>query len=158
MGKKKAIIISAVATLLLAGGITGGILIINNQQEQPFRLDSEYYAASESIDITKDQYEDLIAQKKSFVVMVDKPDCVTTTSMREYMSGFPGDTQFKYYRMMWEDVSKSSLHEKVKFAPSIAIIHEGTVKAWLDADSDKDVEYYNSAEALQSWIKKYILF
>jgi hypothetical protein len=158
MSKKKTAIISATVTLLLAGGIVATILIINNQQDQPFRLDSEYYAASEAIDITRDQYEELVAQKKSFIVMVDKPDCVTTTSMREFMSNFPSDTQFKYYRMMWEEVSKSSLHEKVKFAPSIAIIREGVIKAWLDADSDKDVEYYNSAEALQSWIKKYILF
>ena len=59
---------------------------------------------------------------------------------------------------MWKDVKESSLHEYIKFAPSVAIIRKGEVKAWLQADKDEDGEYFNSAEALQRWIRKYIIF
>ena len=157
MKKKTGIIISSVAitSLLAVGGI---IFAITLNADKPFRLDDEYYATSEAITITKSDYEQLITNKKTFIVMIDKPGCTTTQAMREYMSNFPADMQFKYYRMMWQEVKNSSLHNFVKFTPSVAIINNGEVKVWLQADRDEDTEYFNSSEALQSWIRKYIEF
>ena len=123
-----------------------------------FKLDSEMYGTSEAIDIDKEAYEKLIQEKKSFVVMVDKPECYTTADMRKRMSEFPEDMQFKYYRIMWSQARESSLHDYVKFVPSVAIIHNGEVVDFLDADSDEDTPKYNEAQALQDWIKSYIVF
>ena len=117
-----AIILVVVITVLVA-------VIVSSQPAQQFRLSAEYYGTSEMLTgLTKDEYEQLLAQKKSFVVMVDKPGCITTPPMRE--------------RMLRTD----------------AIIRDGKVVAWLRADSDEDVDYFNSAEALQGWIAKYIAF
>ena len=157
MTRKKAIIVSAISGVCLAAGCAT-IAICAIPREYPFRLDEEYYATSESIDIDKDEYEKLIAKEKSFVVMIDKPGCITTSEMRSAMANFSDEYQFKYYRMMWEEVKESSLHEYVKFTPSIAVIHNGKVIDWLDADSDEDAEYYDSAESLQRWLKEYIVF
>lgn len=158
MKRKTVIIISSItaAILLAIGGIV--LFIAINRDDIPFRLDDEYYTSSEAVTIEKDEYEKLMKDEKSFLVMVDKPGCVTTAEMRDNMSAFPTDMQFKYYRMMWNDVKESSLHEYIKFAPSVAIIRKGEVKAWLQADKDEDGEYFNSAEALQRWIRKYIIF
>ena len=135
------------------------IVIVNSQSSQQFRLSSEYYGASEMlVGLTKDEYERLLSEKKSFVVMVDKPGCITTPPMRERMANFPANMQFKYYQFMWAEAKESSLHEYVTFVPSVAIIREGRVVAWLRADSDEDVDYFNSAEALQGWVAKYIAF
>ncbi len=158
MKKKTGIILSAiiVTSLLVVGGT---IFLLNNQgPKKPFRLDEEYYSISEAIDIKKDDYEKLIADKKTFLVMIDKPGCVMTAEMRDFMSNFPSEMQFKYYRMMWEEVAKSSLHEYVKFTPSVAIVYQGKVIDWLQADKDEDADYFNNAEALQRWIKEYIDF
>ncbi len=146
------------AALIIAVVIVVIALNLSSNSAQ-FRLSDEYYGASEMLTgLTKDEYESLIAQKKSFAVMVDKPACVTTTQMREWMANFPDDMQFKYYQFMWSEEKESSLHEYVTFVPSVAIIREGKVMAWLRADSDEDVEYFNSAEALQSWVAKYVTF
>ena len=142
------------AAIICAGGFAAWKILDN----QSFRLDDEYYAKSEAIDINKDEYEKLISENKSFVIMVDKPGCITTPKMRENMANFPDDTQFKYYRMMWDEVKESSLHNYVKFTPSVAIIKKGQVKAWLQADRDEDMEYFESGDALKSWIRKYIVF
>ena len=50
------------------------------------------------------------------------------------------------------------MHEKVKYVPSVAIIKNGTVVDFLDANSDEDTSKFNSAEALQGWLKDYIIF
>ena len=136
----------------------GGFFLIQNQIPKTFRLEDELYAKSEAIDIKKEDYEKLISEKKSFIIMVDKPDCYTTANMRKYMSEFPDDMQFKYYRMMWSQAKDSSLHEYVKYVPSVVIIREGEVIDFLDADSDEDTAKYNETQALQDWIRSYVIF
>ena len=158
MAKKKKILIGALCGLAFLGiGITG-LVIALNYEPSTFRLDDEYYGESEMIELYKDEYEKLIAEQKTFVVMIDKVGCKTTETMRDNMASFPDDLKFKYYRMMWSEVRESSLHEYVKFTPSVAIIYKGKVKAWLQADRDEDSEYFNSAEALKQWLQKYIIF
>ena len=136
----------------------GGYFLFRSVTPKTFRLEEELYGKSEAIDISKDEYEKLIEEKKSFVVMVDKPDCYTTADMRKRMSEFPDDMQFRYYRIMWTQAKESSLHEYVKYVPSVAIIHNGSVVDFLNADSDEDTAKYNDAQALQDWLKEYILF
>lgn len=157
MTKKKALIAGSACVAITAIAGTA-ILFSTNSDPSTFRLEDEYYAQSESMDINKDDYEKLISENKTFVVMIDKPGCVTTKAMRENMANFPEDTQFKYYHMMWDDVKESSLHEYVKYTPSVAIVYRGKVKAFLKADSDDDAAYYNDAEALKNWIRSYIIF
>ena len=158
-GAPKSFRLATLAIILLAVVAIVIMIIVSTNTSTQFRLSDEYYGTSEMLTgLTKDDYEQLLAEKKSFVVMVDKPGCVTTPAMRERMANFPDDMQFKYYQFMWSEARESSLHEYVTFVPSVAIIREGKVVAWLRADSDEDTEYFNSAEALQSWVAKYILF
>ncbi|MBR5419278.1 hypothetical protein IK110_03460 [Candidatus Saccharibacteria bacterium] len=153
--EKIAILIAASASI-----VSGIVLIIALSliPDIPFRLEDEYYGTSEAIEITKDDYESLIKREKSFVVLVDKPGCVTTQTMRGFMSNFPEDMQFKYYHLYWDEAKESSLHEKVKYTPSVALIHNGKVIAFLDADSKEDADRYSDASALKDWIREYIKF
>ncbi|MCR5572502.1 MAG: hypothetical protein K6F57_01870 [Candidatus Saccharibacteria bacterium] len=136
----------------------GGFFLLKSLEPKSFKIESDLYGTSEAIDIKKEDYEKLIEDKKSFVIMVDKPDCYTTADMRQRMNDFPDNMQFKYYRIMWSQAKESSLHEKVKFVPSVAIVHNGEVVDYLDADSDEDTPKYNEARALQDWIKSYVIF
>jgi hypothetical protein len=60
--------------------------------------------------------------------------------------------------MYWDEAKESSLHEKVKYTPSVALIHDGEIVDWLDADAKEDEPLYNDPEALQNWIREFILF
>ena len=153
--EKIALLVAAIASII--SGITL-IIVLMLIPDVPFKLEDEYYGTSEEIAMTKDDYESLIKKEKSFVVLVDKPGCATTQTMRGYMSNFPGDMQFKYYHLYWDEAKETSLHEKVKYTPSVALIHNGKVIAFLDADSKEDADRYNDAAALQDWIREYIKF
>ena len=142
------------AVILILIGVCAYVYIDN----LPFRLSDEYYGKSESITLKTDEYEQLVAEKKSFIVLVDKPGCVTTAEMRQMMADFPDDMQFKYYNFMWSQVKESSLHEYISFAPSVAIIKNGKVKAYLRSDVDEDGKYFYDAAALQEWVRKYVAF
>ena len=156
--KKHKIVLAVLCPLLIVAAVGVTVFILTRPQPKEVRLDSEYYATSEAISINKDEYEQLIRDKKSFVVMVDKPGCYTTENMRGFMANFPDDVQFRYYRLLWDDAKETNLHEKVKYTPSVAIIREGEVVAFLDADADEDTARYNSADALEEWLREYIAF
>ena len=151
----KILIASLVGIVIISGSVVFAVNILGDHK---FRLDDEYYAESKEINIKKDEYEKLISDKKSFIVLVDKPGCITTPRMRKNMSEFPEDTQFKYYRIMWDEAKESSLHKYIKFVPSVAIIYKGEVKEWLQADRDEDTKYFENADDLKDWIHKYIEF
>ena len=158
--KTKTFKIATLCILILA--VFAIVIVITFSQgkpDMPFRLSDEYYGTSEMLTgLTAEGYEKLLSEKRSFVVMVDKPGCITTPPMRERMANFPDNMQFKYYQFMWSEAKESSLHNYVTCVQSVAIIREGEVVTWLRADSDEDTEYFNSAEALQSWVAKYVAF
>ena len=54
------------------------------------------------------------------------------------------------------DFKKSNLYKTVKYAPSILIIENNKVLAYLDADKDEDIEKYQEVEALKEWLEDYI--
>ena len=123
-----------------------------------FRLDEEYYGSFGKTFIDDKEYEQMIADKKSCVVMVDQPGCLKTDSFDQWLEDYPEEMHFKYFGLRWSYAKETSLYNYVKYTPSIALIHEGEVVAWLDADSDEDKEYYDNAEALKGWLEKYLLF
>ncbi len=149
---KRAIIITVSIVAVLAAGLTCLFIILANSGPVRYSLDDEYYATSESMSIDHEEYESLIDKKKSFVILVDKLGCIKTADISNYFE----DLNIKYYRLSWNETRKSSLHDKVKLSPSVAIVIKGEVVAWLRADSDEDEPRYNDSLAFKVWLSEYI--
>ncbi len=138
-------------------GISLGLYRVISVQA-PVKLDDGAYGSIEAIDISKEQYEDMIKARKSFVVLVDSPTCVRSKKIEQMMKDMDEKYHFKYYRMMWSDVKQSSLSNYVKFLPSLAVINKGKVKVWLKADEDEDKPYFSSQKDLQRWLETNIAY
>ena len=123
-------------------------------------LDAEYRCDGECgggfMDLSPDEYERLVAEKKSFVVFVDQGGCKTADNLRGFVSDYADARGFKVYRMMFEDVKKTSLYDFVKYYPSVAVVSRGKVIGNLRADSDEDADAYNKYEAFEGWADKYL--
>ena len=46
--------------------------------------------------------------------------------------------------------------KKVKYAPTIIIIHKNKIVAYLDADKDEDVDKYQDIKAFTNWVNQYV--
>lgn len=120
-------------------------------------LDKEYYRDdAEFMTLEEDEYESLIGAKKSFVVLIDQTGCTTADTLRDYAKHYMEDSDIVMYKMMFEDVKNSSLHEKVKYYPSVAFVANGKVITFLRADSDEDADYYNDYEKFSEWMERYL--
>ena len=143
-------------TTLFIVGVSGGFGI------KKATLDDEYLHPCDKcgfsyMEIGPEEYEKLVEDKKSFVVMVDQNGCTTAERLRdEFVRKFAIDKGIKVYKMMFSDVKKTSLNNFVKYYPSVVVISKGEPIGWLRADADEDAEAYNNYEAFEKWIGKYL--
>ncbi len=149
--RKFAVILGAV---FLAVGIAG--LIITALSNQKFSLDSDQFGSTEYVDITGEEYENLIRDKKSFLVFVDQSGCITAEGLRKNLEQVQAEKNFRVFHIMFADIRETSMHEYVKHFPSIVIVKSGEVKSWLKADADEDTERYKTKADLENWLNEYI--
>ena len=148
-----------VGLLILTVG--GGILFVGAASgwfdDGRVKLDAEYYEeGAELVKLSADEYEGLIEAGKSFVVFVDQNGCTTADRLRGYIKQYMAEKGILVYQMMFGEVKKATLHEQVKYYPSVAIVSRGRVVAYLKADSDEDADIYNDYEAFRGWMGKYL--
>lgn len=108
----------------------------------------------ELIDITSSEYTKMIAEGRSFLLMVDQGGCTTADQLRKYMQDYLRETGQIGYRIYFSEIKETSLYEKVKFYPSAVIVRSGEVIAWLKADSDEDADEYNNEDEFDKWMEE----
>ena len=124
------------------------------------KLSPEYLCGEncdgEFLDLTPEEYEKLVAEKKSFMVFVDQGGCTTADRLRGFVKDYASSSGIRVYRIDFSDMKETSLHESVKYYPSVALVSSGTVVGFLRADSDEDSDAYNKYEAFLDWMGKYV--
>ena len=147
-------LVLVVAGVVLFVGAVGGWF-----SEGKVVLDAEYYCMEcdgELMELTGEEYEKLVSEGKSFVVLVDQGGCTTAERLKGYLKDYAKDKGFKAYRIMFADMKSGSLHEYVKYYPSVVVVSNGKVRGYLRADSDDDAEMYNDYEAFKGWVERYL--
>ncbi|MBQ3293396.1 hypothetical protein IJG93_03825 [Candidatus Saccharibacteria bacterium] len=150
-----------IGLVLVVGGTTVFVVLVSGALGgSSVMLDSEYLCGEscdgEYMELEPATYESLIADGKSFVVFVDQGGCTTADRLEGYVKDYGVSHGFKVYRMMFEDMKKTSLHEFIKYYPSVAVISRGKVVGYLRADTDEDSDAYNKYEAFEEWMGKYL--
>ncbi len=145
------VVAGAVVFVGAAGGWFGGGKV---------SLSNEYYCEPECdpelMELSKEEYEELVQSGKSFVVFVDQDGCTTADRLRGYSQDYAREAGIKVYRIKFADIKEISLHDYVRYYPSVAIISRGGVRAFLRADSDEDAIYYNNYDAFAEWMNSII--
>ncbi len=121
-----------------------------------FRLDDEYYRAGELRDIAAADFNQLVADKKSFIVMAHMLICPAEAPLHTTTQTLTSTDNLVIYGMTEEEFKQTSLSETIKYLPTAAIYRDGELVAWLDAESDADLPAYKSADGLRDWLSRYI--
>ena len=141
---KKLILFSIILVLLTGCG------------KSTFSLDKKYYEKSDIIEINIDEFKKLVDNKDSFILFIYESSCITSNNFNDVLQEYVNKENMTIYKLAFSDMKKSELNEKIKYYPSLVIYHDGKLVDFLDAESDKDKEYYKSVDGVSSWISKYI--
>ncbi len=145
------LIVVLMASILFMGAVSGWF------NDGKVMLDREYVCDGECemMEMTADLYEELIKKKGSFVVFVDQSGCTTADKLRGFVQNWADENKVKIYKMMFSDARDTSLHNSVKYYPSVAVISNGVPVAWLRADENEDSDAYNDEGAFTEWINRF---
>lgn len=154
LGLIVALMVVLVGSLVFVGAVSGWF------DDPKVVLDAEYVCEGECsgdfMELSAEEYENLVAERRSFVVLVDQDGCTTADRLRGFVLNWAEAAGVRVYRMMFSEVKETSLHDFVKYYPSVAIVDKGMVRGYLRADSDEDAEMYNDYDAFSGWIQRYL--
>ncbi len=162
---KKRWIIGGVATAVLIVLGVGLAVVWHGRVEnskvvekpvEKFALSEEMYTKGGVIEITASDFEQLVAEKKSFVVVLHMVVCPAEFPVTNSAKELAHTEEMVIYSLTEEEFKQTVLAQTIKYLPSVAIIYEGELVGYLDAEADADVKYYKTAAGLKEWLEQYI--
>ncbi|MBQ8039276.1 MAG: hypothetical protein IJ274_05315 [Lachnospiraceae bacterium] len=121
-----------------------------------FYLEEKYYGKNTMIEIETGQLENLIDAKESFAVFVHEPMCSASYSFHKVLLEFGEKNNLSFFKITFEEMASTELGKKVKYYPSFVIFQEGEPVAYLDAESDAHLPYYETVEGFAQWFGRYV--
>ena len=133
------------------------IIFLAGCNKEKFYLEEKYYNNSSFEEIDNSSLRDLEANKESFLIMVYTSGCFSCMDFEKVVTEFTNEYNLHVFRININDIEKTKLANKIKYTPSLVIYQNGKVYKYLDANSDKDTNYYKSTTNLKGWLDQYIL-
>ena len=146
MKKKVLICLFSALTILLAGCDFGST--------KKFYLDDEFYGSWKMIEITAEKFSEL--DNENYVLFTYNNFCAMAIPCEEIFDEFLEQNDVTFLSMRYDEFKKTTLHETVKFAPSIVVVKNWKVIAYLDSEKDEDLVRYQDVEEFGKWINKYV--
>ena len=119
-----------------------------------FYLDDKYYGINEYIEV--DDLNDL--DKGNYLLFTYNNYCTLPISCEKVFKEFMDKYDVGIVSIPFAKFRNTEYYNKVKYAPSILIIKEGEVIAYLDANSDEDLSRYQELSSFEKWLNNYIYF
>lgn len=157
--KKKKFILGVSILLFIIVLIVGYFLLRKDNttyQGEKFSLDSEYYHAGEFVDVTPQEVETALKEKKSFLLFTYNNFCNFDTPADQIFQEIMDRYQIDVLKIPFEEFKETSLYQTIKLGPSLVIIKEGKLVSYLKADEDADIDKYQKPKTFESWLDQYI--
>lgn len=122
---------------------------------QKVKLDDIYYNNGEYINIDSTYLNN--QTHNNYVLFVHNSFCTFKT---------PCDTIFKQYMKKYkidfltiniDEYKKTNFYTQVKYAPTVIVVNNNRIVAYLDAEKDKDLDKYQDVNEFEKWINKFII-
>ena len=152
--KKNKIIIISLIIIILVLSIGTYVYLKNYKSANKFYLENKYYGTHEFIEINNDEFSKL--KNENYVLYVYNNYCNLPIPCHEIFEKYMKKKDVAFLSMKYEYFKETELHKEVRFAPSIIIVKNGEIVAYLNAEKDADLEKYQDLEEFTKWIEKYI--
>lgn len=133
------------------------ILIINKTNKHLIVLEDIDYKESKIIMLDEKTYKEKEDNKENFIVYIHVPGlCTSKIPFDPLVNKFVEKNKITIYSLPYSILKETNLSKYIKYSPSLAIIKDGKLISFLDANSEKDYEYYSSEKGIENWIKSYV--
>lgn len=117
-------------------------------------LSSEYINNSGIKEISKEDYQKLVEDKKSLILLSHLPDC--QAKIMQYTKDYAAEYNIVINDINWSTFREIAKDSEVKYAPTVIIVSEGRIVAHLRSDSDADTAKYNDYNEFKNWLNSLV--
>jgi len=150
--KKKGMLIIAFILIIIIGGT---IVYFCLNQKSKFYLTEKYYTEEgKFIEVTKEELEAI--KEENYILYTYNNFCRFPIPCDSIFEEFMETYHISFLSLPFTEFKSTSFYPTVKYAPSIIIIKNKKVIAYLDADSDEDMDKYQDVEKLKEWLEEYV--
>ena len=143
MNKKLLYIIPIIIVIMLL------FIFYPKKNNGKFYLDKEYYNDGEFI-LTS------YLPRGTYIAYVYANVCIFSVPCDSIFKEVMNKYNIDMLEISYDDMKKTKYHENVLYAPSVLIIKNGNLIAYLDAESDDDLEIYQNSDKFEEWLNNYI--
>ncbi len=124
------------------------------EDDSKIYLDSKFYKKSEFITVKADEFNKINA--RTYLVYTYNSYCTFSVPCEDVFREVMDKYNISMYGLPIAEMKKTFIYDTVKYAPSIVIIKENKIVAYLDAESDEDLIRYQDAKEFEDWLGTYI--
>ncbi len=135
--------------LILLGLIT---LCSCQKKQEKFYLNENYYNVSGLKEITKDD----ILENDNFILFTYNNYCSLAIPCEDIFKEFSENNNIQILSIPFDEFKNTKYYENVKYGPSVLIIKDGNLVAYLNAEKNSDIKKYQDVNEFTDWIKNYI--
>ena len=149
----KKIFIALLSVLLLVGCTKK---IKQDDGIERMYLDNQYYNKGNFIGV---KANDLLEKvDDTYILYTYNNYCSLPISCEEIFKDFAKKYRIDFLTIPFGEFKETEFYNTVKYAPSVLIIKNNEIVAYLDAESDDDLNKYQDEKEFESWMDKYIYF
>ena len=142
-----------ILTVLILSISTGCFNKINeNNTTDKIYLNDKYYNKGEFKKIKNLSNLD----NDNYILFTYNNYCDLAIPCENIFKDFMTKYKIDFLSMPFEEFKKTEFYKTIKYAPSIVIIKKGSIIAYLDANSDEDLEKYQDVNKFEEWLNNYI--
>lgn len=119
-------------------------------------LDDKYYNEGKFIDVTHEELDNL--DSKNYLLFTYNNYCNFSIPCDNIFREVLEEAKIDMITIKYEEFKETKFHDTVYYAPSVMIIKDGEILAYLDAEKDEDIIRYQDTSEFKSWLKEYISF
>lgn len=119
-------------------------------------LSDKYYNDGEYIEITNNDLEN--KKDETYILFTYNNYCSFSVPCDEIFKEVMKKYKIDVLSIPFEEFKNSNFHKQVKFAPSVIIVDKGKIVAYLDPESNNDLDKYQDSNKFEEWLDKYIYF
>lgn len=123
-------------------------------KDDRFYLSDDYYNNNSFSEINSEQIDAL--SNKKYLLFTYNNYCSFEIPCDKIFEKFSSDYNIEILSISFEQFKNTQFYKIVKYAPSVMIISNNKVVAYLDAENNNDVDKYQSVDAFKEWLEKYI--
>lgn len=121
------------------------------------RMDEGLYGDGGLIELSGEEYNELVRDERSFVVVVRMEVCPAGFPVTDTVKVLANQKDIKIYSLKDVEYKKTNLVEMIKYLPTVVIVRDGEVVDFLDAEDDEDLGRYRGAGELGEWVEQYFV-